>query len=136
MMEDSVQSITGALFQEDIKEFSHKDYAFDICCKGDFHDEFKLLEPIFNDHFESLFKETACYIREALTIGLVRNKLQEGLLKNGRGKVLRLTRQVAKGIEVIDSVKIKGTKHPVYLIYANEDSSVIQSVCGAFLQGY
>ncbi|RAL46390.1 hypothetical protein DM860_015383 [Cuscuta australis] len=136
MMEDSVQSITSALFQEDIKEFSHNDYAFDICCKGDFHDEFKLLEPIFNEHFESLFKETACYIREALTIELVHNKLQEGLLKNGRGKVLRLTRQVAKGVEVIDSVKIKGTKHPVCLIYANEDSSVIQSICGAFLQGY
>ncbi|VFQ73335.1 unnamed protein product [Cuscuta campestris] len=79
------ESITSLLFQWDIKELCSKEYSLDLCCKGDFEEEFKLLEPVFTEHFESYIKETSCYIREALTIGLVRDKLQKGIMKNGEG---------------------------------------------------
>ncbi|VFQ72955.1 unnamed protein product [Cuscuta campestris] len=106
-MQNSNISVPGLLVQMDISDFCSKEYNLDIYCKGDFDEEFKLLEPLFSDHFESLFKESYCYLKEAMTISMVRDKLQKGILKNGKGKAFRMTRQLAKSIEAVDSVKIK-----------------------------
>ncbi|VFQ82696.1 unnamed protein product [Cuscuta campestris] len=106
-MQNSNISVPGLLVQMDISDFCSKEYNLDICCKGDFDEEFILLEPLFSDHFESLFKESYCYLKEAMTISMVRDKLQKGILKNGKGKAFRMTRQLAKSIEAVDSVKIK-----------------------------
>ncbi|VFQ90255.1 unnamed protein product [Cuscuta campestris] len=107
-MPNSNISVPGLLVQMDISEFCSKAYNLDICCKGDFDEEFKLLEPLFSDHFESLFKESYCYLKEAMTISMVHDKLQKGISKNGKGKAFRMTRQLEKSIEAVDSVKIKG----------------------------
>ncbi|RAL52417.1 hypothetical protein DM860_007274 [Cuscuta australis] len=131
-MQDSNTSVPGLLVQMDISDFYKRSTHLDICCKGDFDEEFKLLEPLFSDHFESLFKESYCYLKEAMTISMVRDKLQTGILKNGKGKAFRMTRQLSKSIEAVDLVKIQGTNFPVYLVYANDDSRVIHSCCGAF----
>ncbi|RAL49180.1 hypothetical protein DM860_017824 [Cuscuta australis] len=129
-------TIPGLLFHSDINDFCLNENSIDICCKGDYDEEFKILEPLFTEHFESMFEESSCYLREAMTIAMVRDKLQKGILKNGKGKAFRMTRQVTRSIEAVDYVKIRGTKNPVYLIYSNEDSRVIQSCCGEFLQHF
>ncbi|VFQ73731.1 unnamed protein product [Cuscuta campestris] len=66
--------------------------------------------PFFKSHgLLSIYLESK---REAMTIGLVRDKLLKGFLKNGKGRALRMIRNLAKSIEVADSVKIKVVSWP------------------------
>lgn len=60
--ETSELSIPSLLFHEDIADLIVEDYNIELCGKGDFDEEFKLLEPLFTDHFEGLFKESSCYL--------------------------------------------------------------------------